>query len=67
MAIVEYVDYGLIRTSTLLFKILDKVLMVMKVSEIGLITATLTPIIQVDTIDGLFYLLLFSCSQKCLW
>ena len=52
------------RPATIIFTIVEKVLMVMGEAEIGLITATLPPIIQVAMVDFWVYLLLLVLSKK---
>ena len=58
MVTVEYVDLGLKIPATILFTILEKVLMLMGEVGIGLISVNIPPITQVSMVDFFVYLFL---------
>ena len=58
MVIMEYVDLGLKIPATILFTILEKVLMLMGEVGIGLISVNIPPITQVAMVDFFVYLFL---------
>ena len=58
MVIMEYVDLGLKIPATILFTILEKVLMLMGEVGIGLISVNIPPITQVSMVDFFVYLFL---------